>query len=414
MKIALSHLLAIRSIRSQQRGFVSFISLASVLGIALGMTVLLTVLSVMNGFQKEVRERMLSLTPHVILMPPIPFTLEQSHQLKSYLPADIQNLPITPWVEGPVMFLGQQGGMTGGMLRGVDPQTVLSVLPIAAHMKQGKIEQLSPGTYGIILGQGLASQLGVGVGDFVTVILPEAHVGLAGVLPRLKRLKVEGIFSVEYTYDNGMAFVHIMDAARLLHHQNTIDGLQVAVKDALRAPIIARAWREQLPGWQVVDWTLQHQTYFRAVQTEKTMMFLILMLLIAVAAFNLVSMLVMTVDQKRGDIAILRAMGASKSLIIKTFVAEGMFLGVTGIILGLLGGIILSHHVTEVVSFLERLLHTHFISSDVYFIDFLPSEFHWKDAIGVVITAFFMSIFATLYPAWKAASIWPAEALRYE
>ena len=413
ISLSLPLFIARRAIRAHQRGFVSFISFASVLGIALGITVLLTVLSVMNGFQKEVRERMLSLTPHVVLMPPVTFNAADWDAIRATMPKAVQAHPMTPLVEGPVMFLANQE-MVAGLVKGIDPQTIDNVLPLKSHMVQGQLSTLEPGQYGVILGSGLASTLQASVGSSITLILPEAHVGLAGVLPRLKRLKVVGIFSVEYSYDSSMALMHIEDAARLVHHSITFDAIQVALPDPLQAPMISKKWRSEMPRWRIIDWTSHHQTYFKAVQTEKTMMFLILMLLIAIAAFNLVSMLVMTVKEKTGDIAILRAMGASRGVIMRIFVWQGFLLGTTGIILGVLGGVLLSYHVTEVVAFLESVLHTHFISSDVYFIDFLPSEFHWKDAIGVVITSFIMSLTATLYPAWRAASIWPAEALRDE
>lgn len=415
MKKSIAYFIGQRYTRSiRQNQFVSFISLTSMMGIALGVMVLLTVLSVMNGFQKEIRERMLSLTPHLLLVQSPLLALQDWEKARRVLPASIQTLPMTPLVEGQVMFLAQ-GRMIGGMLKGVDPKTIDEVLPLSAHIQSGSLSALKQDSYGVIMGADLARSLGLQVGDSVTLMLPEAHVGLAGVLPRVKRVTVVGLFSVEYLYDSTLAFMNISDAAQLIHHAPIVDGLQIQLPDPLSAPLFSRTLQTQLPeNWHSMDWSQHNQTYFKAVQTEKTMMFLILMLLIAIAAFNLVSMLVMTVNDKTGDIAILRAMGASRSLIMRIFIWQGLLIGIVGISLGMVLGYWLSHEVTTVVSALERLLHFRFLSSDVYFIDFLPSDFHWDDAWKVLITSFVLCFLATLYPAWRAANVLPAEGLRYE
>ena len=398
----------------QKNRFVSFISLASLCGIALGVMVLLTVLSVMNGFQKEIRERMLSLTAPIMLQTTLPLSLDHWKIQFDNLPISISKQKATPWVEGQVMFLAGDR-MSGGLLRGVEPSSINGVLPLSQHLQAGSLSVLQPKSFQVILGQALANYLGVGVGDTLTVVLPEAHVGLMGVLPRVKRVTVGGVFSVEYVYDNSLAFIHIEDAATLVHHKPVIDGIQVHLDNPFSAPAIGAAWRAQLPsGWTVQDWTVQNQSYFKVVQTEKTMMFLILMLLIAIATFNLISMLVMTVTEKEGDIAILRAMGATRGLIMRIFIGQGVLIGLAGVSLGGVLGYVLSHHVTEVVRWLEKIGHTRFLSKEFYFIDFLPSDFYWSDAISVLGLAFLMSVLATLYPAWRAASVWPAEVLRHE
>ncbi len=415
MQYTLPYFIAQRYTRSKRGNrFVSFIAVLSVLGIALGITVLLTVLSVMNGFQKEIRARMLSLTPQVVLSSTKPLSVAQWPAAWARLSKDLEQYPATPVVEGEVMFLAHDH-MIGGMIRGLDPATIEKVLPLKPHLVAGQVADLHPQRYGVILGLSLAQQLGVQPGESITLILPEVHVGLMGVLPRVKRLTVQGLFSVDYLYDSRLALMHIEDAAQLIHHRSQIDGIQLALPDPFKAPQQAAFWRAQLPaGWTVSDWTERNQSYFSAVQMEKTMMSVLLTLLIAIAAFNLVSMLVMTVTDKEGDIAILRAMGASRSMILRIFVAQGLIIGVTGIILGLIGGYLLSHHVTALVAGIEQLLHRKLLSSDLYFINFLPSDFHWKDAIWVVFMAFGMSLGAALYPAWRASRIWPAEALRYE
>lgn len=415
MKTSIAYFIGQRYTRSvRQNRFISFISLTSMCGIALGVMVLLTVLSVMNGFQKEIRERMLSLTPSLLLVQTPPLSLEHWQTARASLPPLLKHYPMTPLVEGAVMFLNN-GHMMTGLIKGIDPSTIDTVLPLSQYLLSGSLSTLQQTPYGMIMGVDLAQKLNVTVGDSITMMLPEAHVGLAGVLPRVKRVTVVGLFSVEYLYDSTLVFMNITDAATLIHHAPLIDGLQVQLPDPLSAPGFAKILQPHLPtGWYPVDWTQHNQTYFKAVQTEKTMMFLILMLLIAIAAFNLVSMLMMTVIDKTGDIALLRAIGAPRTLIMRIFIWQGLLIGMIGITLGMLLGYWLSHEVTTLVSSLEKLLHQHFLSGDVYFIDFLPSDFHWKDASQVFVSAFILCFLATLYPAWRAASILPAEGLRHE
>ncbi len=415
MKLPTPLFIALRYTRSKERkGFVSFISLAAVLGIALGIMVLLTVLSVMNGFQKEIRERMLSLTAPLTLQSHTPINIETWSRTFHHLPPAISEKPASPLVEGQVMFLsGTQ--MTPVLLKGIDPKTIDSVLPISKHLNHLCLSMLKPDQFQVILGQDLADRLHAQPGDTIVAVLPQAHVGLAGMLPRVKRLTVAGTFSVEYLYDSTLAFLHIEDAAQLLHQKPIIDAIQIALSNPFDAPSQMRALQPQLPeGLYLQDWTSLNQSYFKAVQTEKTMMFLILTLLIAIAAFNLVSMLVMTVTDKKGDIAILRAMGATKTTIMHIFMIHGVLLGAFGVLLGGILGYVLSHHVTEVVQGLEQLSNIHFLDKDLYFIDFLPSDFQWMDAAWVLGISFSMSFLATLYPAWKAASVWPAEVLRHD
>lgn len=393
--------------------FITFISIVSMLGIALGVMVLITVLSVMNGFTKEIRGRILSITPHVMIMgwqKPLNDWQAVAAQLKD-----------NPEIEAVGPYIDGQGMITRGrevhgiMVKGIDPDTIDGVFPLQAALKTGDLDLLTPNSYGVMIGTYLAKQLGVGVGDKITLVIPEMSVSLAGAAPRLKQLTVKGIFEVGYVYDSGYAFINIADAAKIYKTHGGVTGLQLKLTDPFAAPRVAQALKEQFRGrYHVVDWTVLNGTYFSAVKMEKTMMFFTLMMILAIAVFNLISTLVMVVTDKRADIGVLRALGASSRKIMGIFIAQGAIIGVTGTILGVVSGILLALNVTELVTFLEQTFQVKFLSADVYFISFLPSQLLMKDVILIGSSALLLSLLATIHPAWRAAKVQPAQALRHE
>jgi lipoprotein-releasing system permease protein len=283
------------------------------------------------------------------------------------------------------------------------------------HMMEGELTSLTPGEFHIVLGAQLARNLNVIPGDFVTIAVPETTLTPAGLVPRFKRFQVSGIFKVDYEYDASFGYIDLKDAQKLMRFGDNVSGLSIKLDNIYAAPRDAYTFRHRLPNdWRVYDWTVLNGTFFQAVKMEKTMMFVILTLIIAVAAFNILSMLVMVVTDKQSDIAILRTMGVTPRQIIYIFMVQGSLIGFFGTIVGILGGMLLAQHVTELVGFLETLLSTQFLSSDVYYISFLPSDLKLSDVGVVALISFSMSFFATLYPAWRASKTHPAEALRYE
>jgi lipoprotein-releasing system permease protein len=394
-----------------RKSFIGFISVASVVGIALGVMVLITVLSVMNGFRVEVRERMLSLTPHI--------TLKGWHSWSQW-EEQAAFFAAKPEVKGLAPFLDSQGlfrvgaQVTGLMARGILPEKVDQVFPLSQHLLQGSLNELQPGRFGVIIGSGLAHSLGLELGSKVTLMMPELSVSIAGVMPRLRQLTVVGIFEVGYIYDTSMALMHLSDLQTLMRLSGKVTGLQIQLQDPFRALELSHAWQQQLPpGLALVDWTTQNSHYFKAVQMEKTMMFFILLLIVAIAAFNLVSTLVMVVTEKRADIAVLRTLGARTSTIIKVFIYQGLILGILGTFFGVLLGVLMALNVSEAVALIESLFQFKFLSAEVYYISFLPSKLLFKDVWLISLSALALSFIATLYPAWKAANVPPAEALRY-
>lgn len=394
--------------------FITFISIVSMLGIAIGITVLITVLSVMNGFTKEVRGRILSITPHVLVNAGFGEHLTHWEELA-------RQLVKHPEVEAAGPYIDGQGMMTRGrevrgvMVKGIDPTSIDAVFPLRSTLKQGSVEALKPGSFGVILGSYLAKLLGVRVGDMVTLLIPEVSVSMAGVAPRLKRLTVVGIFEVGYVYDSGFAFVNIEDAAKLFKTGNGVTGIQLRLDDPFAAPRIAHELHTETQGYfNIVDWTLMNSAYFSAVKMEKTMMFFTLVMILAIAVFNLISTLVMVVTDKRADIGVLRALGASARKIMAIFVCQGAIIGVIGTLLGVVCGVLLSLNVTQLVAAIERTFRVKFLSADVYFISFLPSDLQSKDVILVAGCALVLSLLATIHPAWRAANVHPAEALRHE
>lgn len=407
--------IGLRYTRAKRRTqFISFITLTSVLGIALGVTALIAVLSVMNGFEAELRERILGMTSHITLSGP-------NEELANWqnLDAQLQGYPhvegSAPFVNGQVMLnAGRQ--VSGTLLRGVVPALEPKVSEVAAKMQVGSFEALQPGQFNIVLGKELALYLGIGLGDKVTVISPQVNSTPAGILPRMRRFTVVGIFQVGmFEYDRNMALVHMDDAAKLFHMDNTISGVRLKLDDLYHAPKISRDLVNKFFGeYRVSDWTQAHSNFFRAVQTEKRVMFIILLLIVAVAAFNIVSTLVMVVTDKRGDIAILKTQGLSSPAVMGIFIVLGSLIGVVGTLLGTLGGVLLALNIETLVPAIERLFQVQFMAADVYYISEVPSKLLWSDVFSIASMSFSLSLLATLYPAWQASKVNPAEVLRYE
>lgn len=405
----------LRYTRAKRRNhFISFISLISILGIALGVTALITVMSVMNGFEKELRERILGAASHATV------TLFESpmqnwQELADAAVSHPQVVGAAPYVEGQVMVVKSKQ-VTGIVVRGVLPGQESEVSDIAENMIAGELSDLKPGSFEIVLGSALAQYLGAVVGDKITVITPEASVTPIGVLPRMKRFTVRGIFDIGmFEYDRNFAIMHADDASVLLKLNKGYTGVRLRLEDMFAARVVARDLAEQVgEDYWVSDWTQQHANFFRAVRTEKTVMFVILSLIVAVAAFNIVSTLVMVVTDKQSAIAIMRTMGSSPLSIMTVFLIQGALIGLIGTALGVVGGITLAVNVETLVPAIERLFQTQFLPKDVYYIDMLPSDLNMDDVTKVASLSIVLTLLATLYPAWRAARTEPAEALAYE
>ena len=398
---------------TRRNGFISFISGVSMLGIALGVAALIIVLSVMNGFQKEVRDRMLSVVSHIEIFAPngqamldVDTTLRQAKQ--------------HPEVVGAAPFVAAQGliargeDMKGAIVRGIDPLLEGEVTELAATNAQ-VLKLLTPGTFNIVLGQELAKQLGVGAGDSVTLIAPSGQVTPAGVVPRLKQMTVAGTFdSGHYEYDSAMVMLHHEDAQRIFRLEGPT-GIRLQLKNLHEAPRVAQELAGMITEFLYLrDWTQQNKTWFAAVQMEKRMMFIILTLIVAVAAFNLVSTLVMTVTDKRADIAILRTLGASPASIMGIFMVQGAMVGVIGTFAGLALGLGIAFNIDVIVPAIEHALGATFLPKDIYLISKMPSEPQYSDIMPIVVISLILSFVATIYPSWRASRVNPAEALRYE
>jgi len=381
---------------------------------------------VMNGFQKELRSRILGVTSHIEVVG-MDGALQNWQQVAAQALTVPRVLAAAPYVQGQVMLNGRNqeagdgpvfpgSGVRGAVIRGIDPQQENTVADFNTHMKSGTLDSLQPGSFRIVLGSDLARALGVTVGDRVTVIAPEGVVTPAGVIPRVKSFEISGIFEFGmFEYDSGLALTDLQDAQVLFRLGQTVTGVRLKVDDPFSAPQIARSIAPELsePAY-LIDWSRKHANFFRAVQIEKRMMFLILFLIVAVAAFNIVSTLVMAVTDKRGDIAILRTLGASRGSIALIFMVQGALIGLIGLGLGVAGGVALALNIDTVVPAIERLFGIHFLSREVYFISELPSDLQWDDVITISITAFVLTLLATLYPSLRAARVQPAEALRHE
>lgn len=411
----LSVYIGLRYTRAKRRNhFISFISLTSMLGVALGVAALITVLSVMNGFEKELRERILGMTSHA-------FITERAGALSDWpaLQSQIQNQPhvidSAPFVEGQAM-LSQGNRVRGTMVRGINPALEPKVSTIGDKITQGRFDNLQPGSFGVILGSDLARAMDVRIGDKITLITPHVSPTPAGVIPRLKRLNVVGIFEIGmYEYDSALALMNIEDAAKLFRIPNQVTGLRLKLDDVFKAPQITREIMNTLTvNYRAVDWTFQHANFFRALKTEKMVMFIILLLIVAVAAFNIVSTLIMMVTDKQADIAILRTLGMTPGNIMSIFMVQGILIGLFGTLLGIIGGVSLALNIESIIAFIESLLGYNILSPDVYYISNIPSDLRWDDVTVIGITAFLLSLLSTLYPSWRAAQTRPAEALRYD
>jgi lipoprotein-releasing system permease protein len=408
-------LVGLRYTRAKRRNhFISFISLTSMLGIALGVAALIVVLSVMNGFQKEVRARILGVVSHVQITG-ADNRLADWQVVAREAAAHAQVAAAAPFVNAQGMLLFG-ASVRGAVVRGIVPQLEEKVADIGLHMMAGKLESLVPGEFGIVLGSELARALGARAGDKVTLIAPQGLVTPAGILPRLKQFTVVGIFEVGmFEYDSGLALIHLEDAQKLYGMGGNASGVRLKLYDLFQSQEVTRDLVTRLRGdLYVSDWTRSHANYFRAVQIEKTMMFIILLLIVAVAAFNIVSTLVMAVTDKQPDIAILRTLGASPGGIMKIFIVQGALIGAIGTLIGVAGGIALALNIDVVVPFLERLLNVQFLSREVYYITDLPSDLQKSDVVSIALVALALAFLATLYPSWRAARVNPAEALRYE
>lgn len=398
---------------TRRNGFISFISGVSMLGIGLGVAALIVILSVMNGFQKEVRDRMLGVLAHIELVEPYGQSLSEPERTLQEALAHPQVLAAAPFVAAQGL-LARGEDMKGAMVRGIDP--VLE--PQVAELFEGQtgvFEALRPGEFGVVLGAALARSMGMTTGDSLTLIAPSGQLTPAGLVPRLRQMTVVGLFdSGHFEYDATLAFVHIQDAQRIFRQEGPT-GIRLKLDDLHQARTVAVELSGQLTGdlW-VRDWTQQNRTWFAAVQLEKRMMFIILTLIVAVAAFNLVSTLVMTVTDKRADIAILRTLGSSPSSIMGIFMVQGALVGVMGTLGGLLFGVAVAFNVDVIVPAIESLVGASFLPQDIYLISTMPSDPQWADIAPITLIALILAFLATLYPSWRASRIQPAEALRYE
>ncbi len=399
--------------RSGRNSFISFISLISMAGIALGVAALIVVLSVMNGFQKEVRDRMLSVLSHIEVFDAsgtMPNWQETARE--AFMDKEVKGA--APYVAGQAM-MSRDDTVRGVVVRGILPQEEPKVSDVATQVRQGSLNDLRDGEFNIVLGGELARGMHVGLGDKVTLISPQGQVTPAGVIPRLKQFNVVGIFEAgHFEYDSSLAFIHLNDAQKMFKLEAP-SGLRLRIADMQRAPDVAFDLSRILTGNVLIrDWSQQNRNWFAAVQTEKRMMFIILTLIIAVAAFNLVSTLVMTVTDKQADIAILRTLGSSPASIMKIFMIQGALVGLVGTAIGVGLGVLVALNVDVIVPFIEGLLGVQFLPRDIYLISALPSDLRWRDVWTIGGVAVLLAFLATLYPSWWAARVKPAEALRYE
>jgi len=407
--------IGLRYTRAKRRNhFISFISLTSMCGIALGVAALIVVLSVMNGFQKELRDRILGVASHVELS-------GADGELADW-PKVAAQAAKQPNVRGAAPYISAQSMVTfdqtvrGALVRGILPDMEDRVADFSHHMRGGTLQLLKPGEFGIVLGSELARSLRVTVGDKVTVIAPQGLVTPAAILPRLKQFRIVGVFEIGmFEYDSGLALIHLNDAQTLYRLEDRVSGLRLKLDDLFQAPRVTRDLFNYVEAdVHISDWTRSHANFFRAVQIEKKVMFIILLLIVAVAAFNIVSTLVMAVTDKEADIAILRTLGASPASIMQIFIVQGALIGVIGLLIGVAGGVLLALNIDVVVPAIERLFGMQFLSKEVYYISELPSDLQWSDVTVIASVSFVLTLLATLYPSWRGSRINPAEALRYE
>ncbi|EAT13309.1 lipoprotein-releasing ABC transporter permease subunit [Bermanella marisrubri] len=405
--------IGLRYTRAKRRNhFISFISAISMAGLTLGVAVLILVLSVMNGFDRELRQRILGMVPHAAVMGE-----KQGISNWQDVAAQIADrddvLATAPFIQIQGM-MSYRGRVSGVMVTGIEPEWEERVSILPDFIEQGDFYSLQPGDYGVVMGELLARKLGVTLGDKVTLIMPEASLTPAGLMPRLKRFEVTGVFAVGAEVDANFAYINMQDAARLTRTDGA-QGIRLLTDDLFKAPKIVWDLRMDLDGiYGASDWTRTHGNLFQAIKMEKTMIGLLLLIIVAVAAFNIVSTLVMVVTDKQGDIAILRTMGMSQSKIMGVFMVQGSVIGVVGIVVGTLLGILLALTVSDIIAWVEQILGIQFLNANVYFISYLPSELRWMDVVIVTTSGLLLSFLATLYPAYRASKVNPAEALRYD
>lgn len=407
--------IGLRYTRAKQRsGFISFISMTSMLGVALGVMALITVLSVMNGFEAQLREKILGMASHVTIS-------ERQNALHDWakLGDDLSQVgDVTGWapfVNAEVMLSANQR-VSGSLLRGVLPEKEGAVSDIAEKMIDGHLDELKASGFSVVLGTELARYLRVSVGDKVTVITPQVTPTPAGILPRLRRFTVIGLFEVGmYEYDRNLALIHLDDGSKLLRLNKGVTGLRVKLNDMFKAPYVTRDIAQKLtPNYSISNWTMEHSNFFKAIKTEKRVMFIILMLIVAVAAFNIVSTLVMVVTDKQSEIAILRTLGLTPRSVMGVFMVQGTLIGLIGTAFGVIAGVALALNVETIVHTIEQFFHVQFLPADIYYISDLPSKLVWSDVVTIATYSFFLSFISTIYPAWQASRVNPAEALRYE
>lgn len=394
--------------------FISFISLISMLGIALAVGVLIVVLSVMNGFEEELRNRILSMTSHATVSGGEEGLTDWEGAI-ALVAEDSRVRAAAPFIEGEAMLIGEDQ-VSGVLVRGIVPAMEKEVSAVGDLVEQGSLGDLQAGAYQIVLGRDLAEYLDLKVGDHVIMVISRERVTPAGVLPRMRRFQVSGIFYAGmYEYDRNQALVHMSDAARLYQLGEQVSGVRLSINDPLTAPQVVRDVAPRLDGAMYIsDWTRSHANFFRSIQITKSMMFAILLLVMAVAAFNIVSTLVMVVRDKQSDISILRTMGARSGSVMKIFMVQGVLIGVLGTVGGLLLGVLISVNLESLIQGVEAVLETDLLAADVYFIGDLPARVHFMDLIKICTTALGLSFLSTLYPAWRATRVQPAEVLRYE
>jgi lipoprotein-releasing system permease protein len=407
--------IGLRYIRAKRKShFVSFIAFISIAGVALGVFALIVVLSVMNGFGNELRDRTLSMTSHATISGYDGYVRDWQAVLEK-AEKNVEVVAAAPYISKEVM-LSNGRRVSGSLVRGIQPELESRVSLVESKMISGSLFDLKADEYGIVLGRELANSLGVFEGDRITVITPQASITAVGVMPRLRRFRVVGVFEVGmHQYDAAMAYMHLSDAAKLFSYDDKVNGVRLKLTDLFDAPRITRDIEKEFGDeYWVKDWSKQHKNFFRALQTEKTVMFIILLLMVSVAALNIVSTLMMTVTDKESDIAILRALGMRPSSIMTIFIIQGAFIGLIGTMIGVGTGVPVALNVFEIVSWLEQLFNTDFLPSDVYYISDITADVKVREVLIYALSAFTVTILATIYPAWRASRTLPAEALRYE
>ncbi|MGU9957878.1 MAG: lipoprotein-releasing ABC transporter permease subunit [Arenicellales bacterium WSBS_2016_MAG_OTU3] len=406
--------IGLRYTRAKRRNhFISFISAISVLGIVIGVWALITVISIMNGFERELRERILSVASHVTVS--ARGGLENWQQLSQSLENNAEIQANAPYILGQGM-LSSRGEVAGAILRGVLPERESGVSTVLEKITTGATDDLKAGEFGIVIGKDMAWKLGLNVGDKVTVVAPKGQITPAGMLPRLKRFTVVAIFNLGmYEYDSALALMHIDDADKLFRNKGKVTGIRLKLDDVYQAPLLRRNLKNTLgAGFAISDWTLEHANFFRALKIEKRVTFIVLFLIVAVAAFNIVSTLVMVVTDKQSDIAILRTQGMSPASVMKIFMIQGTMIGVVGTIAGGVLGVITALNVSTIIPWIEGVIGAQLFPADIYVITDFPADLRWPDVYTILSFSFLISLLSTIYPAWRASCIEPADALRYE